>query len=649
MGPLILSLLAIASLGLVPLLLAKGFRLDRALFAIYVAMMASAAFAALIWPEHRSLHWKLDLMACGLPVINTFMCLEERLLEGEGSLGRLSRMLLPFSWAGALAFVLGSSPEITNGDFFLPQSRLAPLLLVFFVGSMASMSMCWDRWVRTPQAGTWEGLFRLGLVLWWLIFLFLLARALFSGERTPIFALDVFLGVNLAWLAGAYPLVLRRGFLDVRARPTAHLVGKATQTVAVMAIVGLFLWGEALALAHGMSRTVLEITVIVLLLAVMALPLLPIGPLASLRRYLHQHLYLPERDFAQEVALYVKVMAGKEDLRAILGHLCEVVGAKAAFLYRPDRLGGMTLEAFWGEAEDLPQRIEGEFFERASLSPKRSLRKLLVEEELVGVLVLEELPQRLGWDKESLLRFWSSTLGILLRELEWREREEDRKKLASYSEATSFLLHDAKNLAQLLDLILKNYSKLDPSEKESFLEMALPGLEQAQERARRLLEKLETFHPTDIPVKERIDLVPFLKEWAEGARSAFPQLDLTLRIEAQEAEWRGDAKILSKALDNLFSNAAQATEGRGPVEVVLTREGKAPLIEIRDWGPGVEEKDRKRLFEPLFTRKKGGMGLGLYQARVLVERLGGKVGFRENSPRGSVFYVRLDENPDSGG
>lgn len=636
-----LACAGLSALALIPLLLTRGLRADRAFFSMYVALMAAAGLAGLIWPAQRGFHWRLDLVMAALPVLGAFLCWEQR---GWAQAALLKKLVAfsPLICAGVSAlFITTFRPEFIQGDFFIPQNSWAPLMLVCFVASMTSLTLCWETWARTPWARGWERLFRLGLVLWWMVLLFFLSRLVFSGDRVRTALLDMLLLIHLLWVLMAYFFLLRGGFLQVKARPSAQLVGKATQSLAVVGIMALFLWAEALVTAWGISRPMVELAAIGFLVAILALPLVPLGPAKALRRYLRQHLYLPERDFAQEVALYLRVVSGKEELDGVLEHMRDFLEAQGLSLYRVDRQGELRLQTRVGINTPGPPmgQENGRGWEL----------DLRVEPDLVGRLKIDRPPGKISWEQESLLNFWSATLGVLLRELEWKEKEEQERKLALYSQATSFLLHDAKNLAQLLELILRNYSSLESSEKADFLEAVLPGLEQARFRARRILERLETFHPSETMVKERVELNLVLEDWIRQVSKISPELELSFNSQVSQAQWVGDTQVLFRALENFLTNASQATDGKGPLEIRLRTEGKGYFIEMADQGPGIPEEVRPRLFEPLFTTKPGGTGLGLYQSRVLISRLGGKVGFRPNNPRGSVFYVRLDSGADSRG
>jgi len=104
-----------------------------------------------------------------------------------------------------------------------------------------------------------------------------------------------------------------------------------------------------------------------------------------------------------------------------------------------------------------------------------------------------------------------------------------------------------------------------------------------------------------------------------------------------------DSELLQIALHNLLINALEAMEQGGivTVEVRLLSELEEIEIAIRDTGEGVPADQLDLVFEPLFSTKSDGVGLGLTVARDLVERQRGRVFLESENETGSVVYVRL--------
>lgn len=92
---------------------------------------------------------------------------------------------------------------------------------------------------------------------------------------------------------------------------------------------------------------------------------------------------------------------------------------------------------------------------------------------------------------------------------------------------------------------------------------------------------------------------------------------------------------------NLILNAMDATAEGGTIEMTTRREEAWLRLSIRDDGHGIAEADRSRLFQPYFTTKETGTGLGLFVCKLIVERNDGQIELTETSPRGTTFSVLL--------
>ncbi|RPJ69160.1 MAG: ATP-binding protein, partial [Desulfobacteraceae bacterium] len=94
-------------------------------------------------------------------------------------------------------------------------------------------------------------------------------------------------------------------------------------------------------------------------------------------------------------------------------------------------------------------------------------------------------------------------------------------------------------------------------------------------------------------------------------------------------------------LQNLISNAAAATPDGGEIEIVSRVEGGCMQLTVVDSGPGIPATDFAKIFEPLYTTRPDGLGLGLTISRTIVERLGGTLSARNEPGRGAAFTVEL--------
>lgn len=93
---------------------------------------------------------------------------------------------------------------------------------------------------------------------------------------------------------------------------------------------------------------------------------------------------------------------------------------------------------------------------------------------------------------------------------------------------------------------------------------------------------------------------------------------------------------------NLILNAMDATEEGGIIEIRTSREAQWLRIDVRDDGHGVPEELRSRIFQPYFTTKVTGTGLGLFVCQNIVEQNGGRIELTETSAAGTTFSVFLE-------
>jgi signal transduction histidine kinase len=98
---------------------------------------------------------------------------------------------------------------------------------------------------------------------------------------------------------------------------------------------------------------------------------------------------------------------------------------------------------------------------------------------------------------------------------------------------------------------------------------------------------------------------------------------------------------ITQVVFNLLLNAIDATGKGGVIEVSARESGDQIIIAVRDDGPGIAREQRGRVFQPYFTTKKQGTGLGLFMARRLVAQHGGQIGFESFPGAGATFHFSL--------
>jgi signal transduction histidine kinase len=110
-------------------------------------------------------------------------------------------------------------------------------------------------------------------------------------------------------------------------------------------------------------------------------------------------------------------------------------------------------------------------------------------------------------------------------------------------------------------------------------------------------------------------------------------------VEEGLPEFSLDRNLIGQALSNLILNALQASRCDGRVEVRAGRENGKLLLEVQDWGEGMDEETLRRVFNPFFTTRESGTGLGLSIAHRIVESHGGSIDVRSRPGEGATFRI----------
>ena len=208
----------------------------------------------------------------------------------------------------------------------------------------------------------------------------------------------------------------------------------------------------------------------------------------------------------------------------------------------------------------------------------------------------------------------------------------------------SSLAHDANNVAAV---VLASLSELSDPEN-ALTQYGHEALDAAQTSMRQLtglfadLKKMgapsgKGAEPIDTDLRALVERDVALLHGHSAMKHCRVKVDATAPIVAHVRPSMVDQLLL-----NLLLNAAQATNGRGAIEVKLRQEEKAVSIEVHDDGPGVPEAVVPRLFTAFTTTKSEGTGLGLISVKECALAHRGQVTYSRSPLGGACFRVTLD-------
>ena len=224
-------------------------------------------------------------------------------------------------------------------------------------------------------------------------------------------------------------------------------------------------------------------------------------------------------------------------------------------------------------------------------------------------------------------------------------------KFESLGVLSSGIAHDFNNLLTAIIGNINLVSKLSGMSADS-LEL-LKNAEKASRRAKALTQQLLTFSKEGMPVRKTTAISELIEDSVEFAlhgsslvhRFEIPDDLLLVDI---------DASQIGHVVQNLVTNSRQAIKGSGVIHIscrnILAGEdeelpvqlsGNFIAITIRDTGRGIREKDMPKIFDPYFTTKEMGSGLGLTIAHSIIQRHDGHITVDSQENKGSMFTVYL--------
>jgi len=234
-------------------------------------------------------------------------------------------------------------------------------------------------------------------------------------------------------------------------------------------------------------------------------------------------------------------------------------------------------------------------------------------------------------------KHFTGILHDLSRRTELEDRLREATALARLGEMAAVIAHEVKNpLAAVRGAVQVIGSRLPSGNNDAAIVKEIiariDGLND-------LIQDLLVFARPPAPKPAQADLRALSESVVELLKRDPSFTELQVIIEGAPPPLRGDATMLTIAIQNLLINSAQAMQGRGSVRVTLGAADGWHSIEIADTGPGIPAEIRATLFRPFKTTKARGTGLGMATAKRLTELQGGRI--EVSCPDGGGTIVTL--------
>jgi len=212
----------------------------------------------------------------------------------------------------------------------------------------------------------------------------------------------------------------------------------------------------------------------------------------------------------------------------------------------------------------------------------------------------------------------------------------------AFQTMATFFVHDLKNAASTLNLMLQNLP--DHFDDPAFREDALRGVGKSVAHINHLISRLGQ-------LRSELKIAPVDSDLNEVVRSALaafaPEKDFQIESRLEPLPRMAlDRDQFAKVLTNLVLNAREASVGSGRIVITTTRAGSWACLEAADNGSGIPPEFLARsLFRPFQTTKKNGLGIGMFQSKMIIEAHGGRISVESTPGQGTTFRIFLPLTP----
>lgn len=223
-------------------------------------------------------------------------------------------------------------------------------------------------------------------------------------------------------------------------------------------------------------------------------------------------------------------------------------------------------------------------------------------------------------------------------------KSRNAERLATIGQFAASIGHELRNPLAVIDSsvhLLRQHLGPDESQPTTVVKH-LDRIASATKRSTNTISNLLNLASNRSPRRARVAIDPFVRAAIEAAELP-PDLDVRVSVPPM-LSGEFDADQIGQVLTNLLTNASQAMGGSGGVSVDGDALDDGVRIRVRDQGPGVPVDAQSRIFEPLFTTKKQGTGLGLALCRRILAAHDGTIDL-EPSDRGASFVLWIPGSP----
>ncbi|TMQ29275.1 MAG: GAF domain-containing protein [Nitrospirae bacterium] len=244
-----------------------------------------------------------------------------------------------------------------------------------------------------------------------------------------------------------------------------------------------------------------------------------------------------------------------------------------------------------------------------------------------------------GTDDCDLLRGISHHVGALLSHAGLAEERQASAELDALHRFSVFCLHDLKNLAARLSLVAQNAE--NHGKEPAFQESAMRTVADTAKKMTTLMSKLslKSFKPMPVETPEPIDMSNLIDETVAPIRG---EGNIGLYVSGEPVPpVMAVREHIHQVLLNVVLNAKQAIGQDGTICIATGQQDGSVVVTVEDTGVGIPASKLSTLFRPSQSSRPGGLGIGLYQCKQIVEAHQGTFQMRSEEGKGTQVRIEL--------
>ncbi len=243
----------------------------------------------------------------------------------------------------------------------------------------------------------------------------------------------------------------------------------------------------------------------------------------------------------------------------------------------------------------------------------------------------------------------TSTIQVIVSDLTEKKKIQDEliqtEKLASLGRLSAAIAHEIRNplsaISVNLQFLLRKFS--EGTQERRYLDLALEGVK----RIEKIVEATLNFaRPSKPIIKEEdindvvISTLPLVE-----VSTLKKKIEIVTKLEPNLPKVKIDFKQIQQVILNILTNAVDAIDKSGIIKIKsyaeTEGENRYVVVSISDTGCGIPKEDIPKIFEPFFTKKSDGTGLGLSVCRQIMDNHGGKIEVESEVNCGTTFYLKF--------